>query len=152
MSTTVSARPAVTAPSRTSPVLRVLGALLCLAVVYFHIKDQNGFPGEKADDSATWVQIGYYAVEAVGVVAAVLLLTRAVRTAWVLALGVALGPIIGYVLSRSTGLPSYGGDVGHWFGDPGSPFSEWLDTTSFVVEVVLALVALAALARLRTRR
>ena len=150
-----------TAPVRVAPAsaeaesslpLRVLGALLCLVIVYFHIKDQNGFPGDKADDSATYIQIGYYIVEAVGVVAALLLLTRAVRPGWLLALGVATGPMLGYVLSRSTGLPGYSGDKGNWFGDAGHPFTQFVDTASFVVEIVLLLLAAAMLARVLAHR
>src|SRR5947209_5890927 len=119
--TTTIARPAVVAdrPAGTHVAMRILGVLLCAAVIYAHIKDQNGFPGEKADDSATWVQIGYYLIEGVGLVAALMLLFKvAVRTAWVLALGVGAGPLVGYILSRWTGLPQYSGDKGHWFGDP----------------------------------
>lgn len=130
----------------------MLGAALCLAIVYFHVKDQNGFPGEKGMDSATYIQIGYYLIEAVGVVTAVLLLVRSSLAAWLLAAGVAAGPMLGYVLSRSTGLPGYTGDKGNWFGEAGSPFTEFVDTASFAVAIVLLLLALGTVARLRPRR
>jgi len=86
------------------------------------------------------------------VVAAVLLLVKAVKAGWIVALGVAAGPILGYVLSRGPGLPSYLSDKGHWFGDPGKPFTEFVDTASFVCEIVLLVLALSAFARLRARR
>lgn len=153
MSTRTSVRvDAAPAEAGTSVPLRVLGALLCLVVVYFHIKDQNGFPGEKAADSATYIQIGYYVVEAGGVVAALLLLAKAVRPGWLLALGVAAGPMLGYVLSRSTGLPGYTGDKGNWFGEAGKPFTEFIDTASFAVEIILLLLSAAMLARVLARR
>ena len=56
----------------------------------------------------------YYALEAAGVAAAALLLTRLARAGWLLTLGVAAGPIVGYVLSRGPGLPNYTDDIGNW--------------------------------------
>ena len=64
----------------------------------------------------------------------------------------AAGPEVGYVLSRSTGLPGYSGDKGNWFGEAGHPFTKFVDTTSFAVEIVLLLLAAAMLARLLVRR
>lgn len=135
-----------------SIVLRVVGALLCLAVAYFHIKDQNGFPGEKGADSATYIQIAYYVVEVLSVIGAGLLLVRGLRAGWVVALVVAAGPMLVYVLSRGPGLPLYTSDRGHWFGNPGAPFTEFLDTASFAVEAVLMLLAAASLWTLRSHR
>jgi len=129
-----------------------VGALLALAVGYFHVTDQKGFPGKKGDDSAAYIQVLYYVVEIAAVVAAVLLLVKAVRAGWFVALGVAVGPMLGYALSRGPGLPSYVSDKGHWFGDPGKPFTEFVDTASFVCEAVLLVLVLVAFARLRTRR
>lgn len=85
-------------------------------------------------------------------VAAVLLLIRHSWLAWLLALGVAAGPILGYALSCSTGLPSYTGDKGNWFGEAGAPFTEFVDAASFAVEVVLLLLAATVLLRVVSRR
>lgn len=85
----------------------------------------------------------YYALEAAGVVAAALLLTRHPRSGWLLALGVAVGPIVGYVLSRGPGLPNYTDDVGNW--------TEPLGVVSLIVEGVLFLLAAATLLAGRRR-
>lgn len=123
---------AVRAPG--SLVLRTLGIIGCLAVAAIHVIDQGGLPGTK---DPQYVQMMYYALEAAGVVAAALLLTRQARSGWLLALGVAAGPIVGYVLSRGPGLPNYTDDVGNW--------TEPLGVVSLVVEGVLFILAAAAL-------
>lgn len=138
MSTTASYRvDATPATTRSSLPLRLLGALLCLAVALIHVKDQGGFPGDKDPE---YIKYGYYVLEAVAVVTALLLLTKA-RSAWLLALGVALGPIVGYVLTRGPGLPDAMDDRGNW-GEP-------LGITALVVEGVLLLLALYGLSRSR---
>ena len=134
----VAAGAAVTA--RGSLVLRALGVLGCLAVAAIHVIDQGGLPGTK---DPQYVQIMYYALEAAGVAAAVLLLTRLARVGWSLALGVAVGPIVGYVLSRGPGLPNYTDDVGNW--------TEPLGVLSLAVEGVLLIVTVAALLTGRRR-
>ena len=130
---------AVRAPG--SLVLRMLGIIGCLAVAAIHVIDQGGLPGTK---DPQYVQMMYYALEAAGVVAAAaLLLTRQARLGWLLALGVAAGPIVGYVLSRGPGLPNYTDDVGNW--------TEPLGVVSLVVEGVLFILAAAALLAGRRR-
>ncbi|MCD0481079.1 hypothetical protein LO771_01285 [Streptacidiphilus sp. ASG 303] len=119
---------------RTSPLgTRLPGAVLCLAVAAVHVVDQGGIPGSK---DPSYIGVGYHALEIAAVLAAVLLLAGAVRTGWLLAAGVALGPILGYVLSRGPGLPDYHDDVGNW-GEP-------LGVASLVVEGLLLVLALAA--------
>src|SRR3954452_6538822 len=110
---------------------RVVGALLCAAVAYIHIKDQGGIIGEK---DPAYMQVGYYMLEVTAVVTAVMLLTlRRSLTAWFLAVGVAAGPFIGLVLTRTTGLPGAMDDIGNW--------SETLGVVSLVVEGALFLLA-----------
>ncbi len=70
--------------------------------------------------------------------AAALLLTRYVTWGWFLSLGVAAGPVLGYVLSRGPGLPDYNDDIGNW--------AEPLGVISLAVEGVLLIVAVTALA------
>lgn len=117
---------------------RVAAALLCLAVAWIHVKDQGGFPGSK---EPTYVGIGYYLLEAAGVLCAVLLLAvrkgAIGRAGWLLAAGVALGPLVGFVLSRGPGLPDYTDDKGNW--------TETLALMSLVVEGALLLLSLVAL-------
>src|SRR4051794_29501029 len=121
--------------------LRVLGAALALAVAYIHVKDQGGLPGDK---SPGYIAVGYFALEAAGLIAAIALLAargRRAAWAWALAVGVALGPIVGYVLSRGPGLPSYTDDKGVW--------TEPLGLVSLAVEGALLLVAAAMVIRSR---
>ncbi len=115
---------------------RVAGAVLCLAVAVIHVIDQGGIPGSK---TPVYVADGYYALEIIGAVTAVLLIAGAVRAGWFLAAGVAAGPFIGYVLSRGPGLPGYTSDVGNW--------TEPLGLVSLAVEAVLFTVAATLLLR-----
>jgi hypothetical protein len=61
------------------------------------------------------------------------------RPAWLLAIGVAAGPFIGFVLSRGPGLPNYDDDKGNW-GEP-------LGVLSVVVEVVLLALSVVLFLR-----
>lgn len=113
-------------------------AVLCLAVSWIHVQDQGGFPGDKTPH---YVGIGYYLLEVAGLVAAGLLVTVGrtgpLRTPWLLAAGVALGPMTGYVLSRGPGLPGYSDDKGNW--------TEPLGLVGLVVEGALLAMAVAVL-------
>ena len=73
--------------------------------------------------------------------AAILLLRSGSAAEWLLAAGVALGPLVGYVLSRGPGLPDYTDDVGNW-GEP-------LGVISLIVEGVLLVLAITALRSIR---
>ncbi len=112
----------------------MVGVVGCLAVAAIHVLDQGGMPGTKGPD---YVQVMYYALEVAGVVAAVLLLTNKARVGWLLSLGVAAGPIVGYVLSRGPGMPGYTDDIGNW--------AEPLGVVSLVVESILLILAAASL-------
>ena len=129
-----------TAPGRAgiSLISHAVGALGCLAVAAIHIIDQGGVPGLKDPE---YVQIFYYLLEAAGVVAAGLLLTNFAKTGWILSLGVAAGPILGYVLSRGPGLPHYSDDIGNW--------TEPLGVLSLVVEGALLVLSATILATSR---
>ena len=125
----------------SSVVPRAVGIVGCLAVAAIHVIDQGGVPGSK---DPGYVQILYYLLEVAGVVAAALLLTHYARRGWVLALGVAAGPILGYVLSRGPGLPSYSDDIGNW--------AEPLGVISLIVEGLLLILAAAILSTSRRSR
>jgi hypothetical protein len=120
-----------------SVIPQALGVVGCLAVTAIHIIDQGGVPGLKEPE---YIRVLYYVLEAAGVVAATLLLTRYGKSGWFLALGVAAGPILGYVLSRGPGLPNYD-DIGNW--------TEPLGVISLVVEGILLIIAAAVLATAR---
>lgn len=117
---------------------RNTGALLCLAIAAVHVIDQGGFPGSKAPQ---YVGVMYYALEAAAVLTAILLVARATRLSWFLAIGVAAGPIAGYVLSRGPGMPAYTSDIGHW--------TEPLGLISLVVEGALLVLSVSRFARQR---
>lgn len=117
---------------------RIAAVLLCLAVAWIHVQDQGGIPGDKAPG---YVAVGYYLLEAAAVLCAVLLLAvrkgSAARAGWLLAAGVALGPLLGYALSRGPGLPAYSDDKGNW--------TEPIGVVSLVVEGILLAFALVVL-------
>jgi hypothetical protein len=119
---------------------RILGTLLCLLVATIHFIDQGGFSMKHP----TYVGIGFYILEVVGVITAILLLGGMTRLGWFLAVGVAAGPLTGYILSRGPGLPHYTEDVGNW--------AEPLGVASLIVEGLLLVVSVAIVARLLTVR
>ncbi|WP_243640306.1 hypothetical protein [Streptacidiphilus pinicola] len=118
--------------------IRAWAAVLCLAVAWIHVQDQGGFPGSKTPD---YVGVGYYLLEAAGILSAVVLASRSElgerALVWVTATGVAAGPLLGYVLSRGPGLPGYDDDRGNW--------TEPLALASVVVEALLLALALLRL-------
>ncbi|HEX4225569.1 MAG TPA: hypothetical protein VHZ97_24600, partial [Pseudonocardiaceae bacterium] len=82
----------------TNVAARFVGALLCVQVAVIHVIDQGGVPGTKAP---TYVGVGYWVLEILGLVtAAALIANRSLRSAWFVAIGVGVGPLIGYILSR----------------------------------------------------
>jgi hypothetical protein len=91
---------------------------------------------------AAFAEIGYLgglfiaAVVASLVLAAVLTCTSDDR-AWAATGGLAVLILLGYVLSRSVGLPGFTGDVGEWSETPG--------LASMVIESLLAFVTTAVL-------
>jgi hypothetical protein len=135
--TTTSAPGLATARSVIS---QFIGAVGCLAVAAIHIIDQGGVPGIKDPE---YIRDLYYVLEVAAVVAAALLLTRYAKSGWFLSLGVAAGPLLGYVLSRGPGLPNYDDDIGNW--------AEPLGVISLVVEGILLIVAATVLATARRR-
>ena len=120
---------------------RVAGAALALGVAYIHVKDQGGLPGEKGP---SYIGLGYYALEVAALLVAVALLLGAGRhtlKVWFVAAGVALGPLLGFVLSRGPGLPNYSDDKGNW--------TEELAAVSVLVEALLLVLAVVVLTRPR---
>jgi hypothetical protein len=120
--------------------LRILGALLCIAVAAIHVIDQGGMPGTQTPG---YVQGLYYALEAGGALTGLVLLVPWFPVRWVLALSVAVGPMAGYILSRGPGLPDYTDDIGNW--------AQPLGVISLIVETALLITAVTAL-ELRRRR
>jgi uncharacterized membrane protein len=122
--------------------LLLVGAVLCAFVVAIHVIDQGGPTGLHDPEYIGYL---YYALELAGAVAFLLLVSRrAALLGWVVALGVAVGPLVGYIASRSIGLPDYTDDIGNW--------TEPLGLTSLAVEGLLLICALYALSRAARRR
>ncbi|OIK23730.1 hypothetical protein [Streptomyces malaysiense] len=115
---------------------RWAGALLCLAVAVIHVIDQGGITTTR---DPHYVGVAYHVLETAAVVAAVLLLIGLVRPGWLLAAAVALGPLLGYVLSRGPGLPGYSDDIGNW--------TEPLGLVSLAVEGALLLLSVPLFVR-----
>jgi hypothetical protein len=135
--------------------VRLVGALLALAVSAVHIADQGGVTAFTSPD---WIGWGYRLIEAGGVLTAVALLlaplapppSRSGRPSWCAharrlgwAAGVLLGtgPFVAYVLSRTVGMPGDPGDVGNW--------GYWVGTVSLFVEAALVALSVSMLFALR---
>ena len=113
----------------------IVAALLALGIAAIHIADQGG-PTALKDPA--YLGYGYWVLELAGIVCAVLLI-RSRTSGWVLALGVAAGPLIGIIVSRSVGLPDATDDIGNW-GEP-------LGVAAMIVEVALLALAVFVLTR-----
>lgn len=120
--------------------VRLSGALLALAVAAVHVADQGGIT---ALATPSWIGWGYRLIEVGAVLTAVLLLVpRSVGPVrdwlgWAAALLLGAGPLIGYVASRTVGLPGDPGDVGNW--------GYWVGTVSLFVEAALIVLSLSML-------
>jgi hypothetical protein len=126
--------------------VRLVGALLALAVAAVHVADQGGVT---AFNSPDWIGWSYRLIEVGGVLTALaLLVSRPARLgpAWLgWAAGVLLGagPFLAYLASRTVGVPGDPGDVGNW--------GYWVGTVSLVVEAALVILSAGMLLALRQR-
>ena len=139
--------------ARTAPqiAVRLVGALLALAVSAVHVADQGGVTALISPD---WIGWGYRLIEAGGVLTAIALLlapmapppTRSARPMWSAlarrlgwAAGVLLGtgPFLAYIASRTVGMPGDPRDVGNW--------DHWLGTVSLLVEGALVALSVSML-------
>jgi hypothetical protein len=126
--------------TKTKVPLLVVGASLTLAIAVIHLQDQGGLPG---DQSPVWLKYGFYMVEISSTISAALII-RGKTLGWLLGLASSIGPMTGYVLSRTMGLPGDSGDVGNW--------GYVLGTMSLIVEgsfVVLAVICIMRIGRAR---
>jgi hypothetical protein len=124
--------------------IRVVGALLALAITAVHIADQGGATALASPD---WLGWSYRLIEAGGIATAVALLVPPRPAlpgwlAWAAAAPLAAGPFLGYLASRTVGVPQDPADVGNW--------GHWIGTVSLFIEA--ALFALAAGMLLSYRR
>jgi hypothetical protein len=134
--------------------VRLVGALLALAIAAVHIADQGGMTAFASPD---WMGWGYRLVEVGGVLTALTLLlaplaplapppSRSCRPSWSAlarplgwAAGVLLGagPFLAYVLSRTVGMPGDPGDVGNW--------GYWVGTVALLLEAALVALSVSML-------
>jgi hypothetical protein len=122
--------------TRTSVPVLVVAASLALAIAVIHLQDQGGLPG---DQSPMWLKCGFYMVEITSTISAALLI-RGKTFGWLLGLGSSIGPMTGYILSRSVGLPGDRGDVGN--------LGYVLGTVSLIIEGSFVVLAVTCLVRI----
>ena len=115
------------------------GAVVGLASIgLIHLLD---IPGKFTDAPYMgWLYVGLI-VGSVGVAA--VLIERHDRRAWAAAAAVAVAPLVGYVLTRTVGLPQARDDIGNW--------AEPLGLASLFVEGLVLFVSLGALRPLPAR-
>lgn len=118
-------------PAERSP-WRLVAAIAAAGMAVSHI------PVTKAHLSeAPYIGIGFVLVTIAGLVLMQLLLSRDTRTTWIAALVVSALALMGYLLSRTVGLPQISDDVGNW-GEP-------LGVMAIVFEAILLLAAITHL-------
>jgi hypothetical protein len=125
--------------TREDPASRAVGIVGLLGIGLIHLLDSIGKYGETR--YIFWL---YIALILGSIVAAGLLLTRPGKLARASAGALATGAIVGFVLSRTTGLPSSNGDVGNW--------TEPLGLASLFVEGCLVALSLYEVLRPRAAR
>jgi hypothetical protein len=117
----------------------LVGALLAVAVSAVHVADQGGITRFTSPD---WIGWSYRFIEASGVLTALLLVPRPPRfgpgwLGWAVAVPLGAGPFVGYVASRTVGLPGDPHDVGNW--------TYWVGTVSLLVEAALVMLGVSTL-------
>jgi hypothetical protein len=121
--------------------VRLVGAMLALAIAAVHVADQGSITAFASPD---WIGWGYRLIEVGGVLTAVtLLLPRSAWLGWAAGVLLGVGPFVGYVASRSVGVPGDPGDVGNW--------GYWVGTVSLVVEAALVVLCIGMLLAHRQR-
>jgi hypothetical protein len=121
--------------------VRLAGAVLALAVAGAHVADQGGITAFTAPD---WLGWAYRLIEVGGVLtAAALISPRTARLGWLAGVLLGVAPFLGFLASRTIGVPQDPGDVGNW--------SDWVGTLALVLEAGLVTVSIGML-RARLRR
>lgn len=116
--------------------IRLIGALLALAVAGVHVADQGGITAFNSPPD--WLGWAFRIIEVSGVLtAALLLLPRSGWLGWAAGALLGLGPFVSYLTSRSIGLPGDHADVGNW--------GYWVGTDSLMVEAALVILSVTML-------
>ena len=119
-------------------IARTLGAIGLLGIALIHLLDIHGKFGETP--YMAWM---YVALIVGSTLLAGVFVRSGARWAWGAAAGLAASVIVGYVLSRTVGLPQSSDDIGNW--------SEPLGIASLFVEGAVVALASAALWERRAR-
>jgi hypothetical protein len=126
--------PATTQATRL-PVLDLVGIAGLATVIAIHTSELSG----KVEETA-YLGFGYVLLIAASLVSIVMLTQRDVR-GWYLGGLTSAATIIGFVLTRTTGLPNAKGDIGNW----GETVAVW----SLIAEGLVVLLTLFALGNRR---
>ena len=116
--------------------VRLAGALLALAVAGVHVADQGGITAFNSPPD--WLGWAFRAIEVAGVLTALVLLMPWSRwLGWTAGVLLGAGPFLGYLTTRSVGLPGDHADVGNW--------GYWVGTDSLIVEAALVTLSVGML-------
>jgi hypothetical protein len=122
--------------------LRIVAVTLAAAVTVVHVADQGGITAFTVPD---WLGWAYRLIEVGGLAtAAALLLPRTARVGWFAGVLLGVAPFLGYLASRTVGVPGDAGDIGNW--------GDWVGTVAMVVEAALVGLSLTVLWALRRER
>ncbi|HEX3908916.1 MAG TPA: hypothetical protein VHW92_13430 [Mycobacteriales bacterium] len=133
-------RPSVR-PAKQPLIWAVVAAALAVGVAVVHVMDQGGVTALAAPPQ--WLGWAYRLLEVGAIAVALGLVSRiAERFSWWCALLVGVGPFVGYVLSRTVGLPGDSDDKGNW--------SEPKGIASLIIEALLIVVAVRSIRSLRS--
>jgi len=112
-------------------VVRAIGAIGLAGIALIHTIDA---PGHFVGGPDTWLGLMYVGLIASSLILAAGLIASGDRRLWVAAAGLTATVMIGFVLSRTVGLPGDSGDVGNW--------GEALGIASLFVEGALLTLSL----------
>jgi hypothetical protein len=124
--------------------VRIVGAMLALAVATVHVADQGGITAFSTPD---WIGWSYRLIEVGGVLTALALLLPhrfligPVWLRWAAGVLLGAGPFIAYIASRTIGVPGDPGDVGNW--------GYWVGTVALLVEAALVMLSVTMVRTLR---
>jgi hypothetical protein len=120
------------------PLVDLVGIAALSAVIAIHTSELSG----KIEETA-YLGFGYIAMIMASVLSIVLLAQRDMR-GWILGGLTAAATMIGFVLTRTTGLPGATGDIGNW----GETIAVW----SLIAEGIVVLLCVIAVSKARRRR
>lgn len=92
-------------------ITRTVGAVGLLGIALIHTIDA---PGHFVGGPDTWLGVAYVGLIVSCLILAALLVFVGDRRIWLAAGGLVVTTLIGFMLSRVTGLPGDSGDIGNW--------------------------------------